>query len=479
MEWLLILYWLSFFAHEVKQFCRGDVKILTKARSGRMMAKFKSYFDSFWNRFDITLLVYFIIMMCIRISFVEDIASFNLANQSFNLANQTFKSANKSFNAANLSSNTSLSNTSEDKTSPSRLLMSVGMTKETNYVFVLNVYSLYFVFWCLRLLQLFAVSEVLGPKLIMIRLMIYDVFKIFLYIMIFALAYAVWLKVAMKTVSEEFLQEGRANHVDSPSWTIADGVYFLGDLMGHPFWHLFGESFIESYDKFLPLRNDTGAYAYEYRVTTILLMAPFMRIIYVLITVVLLLNLMIAIFQYSINLVQTQANRNWNIYRKAVIFEYHNRAILPAPLSLILDVGSLLCLFFHKCRGKKWCPCFVKPSRRFKCSTLKICVDETQSDEKPFTKWLEYIKHWEKTLQNHHTSIGAMEGAEMIGRGASSGGGKGEEEKGGNPSRDLTRVKEAVSADVLQFIELKDEIRKLQLEMSKMTGMSKSFTEKT
>ena len=251
-----------------------------------------------------------------------------------------------------------------------------GVTVETRYVFVLNCYSFYFVCWCLRLLQLFAVSESLGPKLIMIRLMIDDVLKIFLYVMIFAVAYAVWLKVALKTVSKEFLIGGGGGSdfgSRNGSSTIVDYllkvkptdvVYFIDSLISQPFWHLFGESFIDAYDEYLPQRNDTSAYAYEYRVSMILFLAPLMRIIYVLITVVLLLNLMIAIFQYSIDSVQAQADRNWNIYRKAVIFEYHNRAILPAPLSLFLDVAVLGCLLFRKITGSKKHFTVVKPSDR-------------------------------------------------------------------------------------------------------------------
>ena len=269
-EWLLFLYLISFFAHELKQFYRGDVKSLVQGSSQRIQAKFSGYFDSFWNRMDIALLLYFCAMIIFRFGLYANYFRFGVI--------------------------------------------------ETDSVFVLNLYSLYFVFWCLRLLQLFAVSASLGPKLIMIRLMIVDVLKIFLYIMIFALAYAVWLKVTRKTVSKDFLlgDEG-GEHTTLVDMLLninaTDVAYFLDDLMEYPIWHLFGESFIESYDEYLPQKGNYTDYSYNYRVTMLLLGVPLMRFFYFLITVVLLLNLMIAIFQYSIDLAQAQADRNWNIYR--------------------------------------------------------------------------------------------------------------------------------------------------------------------
>ena len=447
---------------------------IIKRNSAKIKAKIESYFDSFWNRMDIILLGYFLVMMCVRFGVVACFAE-----------DEYKGGVNTSLNVSSLEKEKSPPTPPQP---PSRPLMSAGRTRETNLVFVLNMYSLYFVFWCLRLLQLFAVSASLGPKLIMIRLMIDDVLKIFLYIMIFAIAYAVWLKVAMKTVSKDFMLGGKAGgggDDDSPSFTEtivdmflsvngSDVVYFLDDLLEHPFWHLFGESFLESYDKFLPMRNDTGAYAYDYRVMMILLMAPLMRIVYVLISVVLLLNLMIAIFQYSIDLVQTQADRNWNIYRKAVIFEYHNRAILPAPLSLVLDVGILLSLFYRKCRGSSWHPTIVSSSERFECSTLKMRVNGTKSEVNPFAKWLEYIKQWEKTLQMHHTFVGVVGGVAMIGREASGGGGAASGGGGGGTGGEDMPVKETVSSEAMGIIEIKDEMKKLQLEVLKLTRMSSS-----
>ena len=196
-EWLLICYWISFFAHELKQFYRGDVKSLVRSRRQKIKFKLYSYLDSIWNRVDVFLFVYFVVMMIVRFVVVWYLQ----------------KDPTKPTGPTTMEPPPPSSSSSS---SSSVMLSAVGVAPETNYVFVLNLYSFYFVCWCLRLLQLFAVSESLGPKLIMIRLMIDDVLKIFLYVMIFLVAYAVWLKVAIKTVSKEFLTQEREVCVLSP-----------------------------------------------------------------------------------------------------------------------------------------------------------------------------------------------------------------------------------------------------------------------
>ena len=449
-EWLLVLYWMSFFAHEMKQLYRGDVQSLTHTRRQSLKSKLLSYWDSLWNRIDVFLLLYFLFMMSIRWYIVTTYgleaplvpldSPINETQQAQNLANATC---------------------------------------QAHSVLVLNLYSFYFVFWCLRILQLFAVSESLGPKLIMIRLMVYDVLKIFLYIMIFAVAYAVWLKVAMKTVSQEFLVMGRgSNNIKMPlsregnkitpmdylyHIKLTDLVYSLKSLIAHPFWHLFGESFIDAYDDYLPAKNDTTAYAYGYRVTMIHFLAPLMRSVYVLITVVLLLNLMIAIFQYSIDSVQAQADRNWNIYRKAIIFEYQNRAILPAPLSIFVDVGILLVLFCRRVSGRRLRVSVLPASQRFDYSMLKIRV---RGEEKNiFKDWVDCICEWEKMMQNHRGSFAGdrrEESEEEEVDGGSNGVGRG---GGGKMINCL------MSPDSLTITEIRHEIRKLQMEMSKLSGL--------
>ena len=80
------------------------------------------------------------------------------------------------------------------------------------------------------------------------------------------------------------------------------------------------------------------------------------------------------------------------MFRKAVIFEYHNRAILPAPLSLVLDVGILLAFFIRKCFRSDRHPSLVTPSQRFECSTLKLRVNGTKDKKNPFAAWLDYIR---------------------------------------------------------------------------------------
>ena len=393
-EWALFLFWFSFIVTEAKQLYLGDVKTLDGGKRKTVWVKIQKYWQSFWNRYDVFLLLYLFVMIGVRIGIL--------------LSNKTLdKSAN--YNTT-VSENVTVTENS------------TVYDHENRDVAVLNLYSFYFVLWVIRILQLFAVSQYLGPKLIMIRLMIGDVVRIFLYIMLFAVAYAVWLKVALKTVMDEFVEEPTADRMNDVQPTIVeyflsfnrtDVPYFLHNLMTDPFWHLFGENSLDAYNNHLPKTNETSAYNYEYRVSMIHFVAPVIRIIYVILCVVLLLNLLIAIFQYSINKVHEQADCNWNIYRKGVIFEYHNMSILPEPLSLIFDLLRFVCWLFRIGLPCEWRHQVIRNSKRFDCSALKICrrrekrqtiecschpVENDEEDNTVF-EWLDdKVVNWEKKL---------------------------------------------------------------------------------
>ena len=183
---------------------------------------------------------------------------------------------------------------------------------------VSNLYSTCFVLWCIRTLQIFAVNKSLGPKLIMIRFMLGDLGRLLLYILLITFSYAVWLKAIKRTILPDFLYR-KSNEtfgaVLSPvdyltNVTQPEFVLFWEDLWSHPLWHLFGESFIEDLEEELPPENSTYEYRDMYKLNIIKVAIPFVKILYVLITVVLLLNLIIAVFQYSIDRVQSKADKN-------------------------------------------------------------------------------------------------------------------------------------------------------------------------
>ena len=178
-----------------------------------------------------------------------------------------------------------------------------------------------------------------------------------------------------------------------------------------------------------------------------------MRGIYVLITVILLLNLMIAIFQYSINRVQQQADRNWNIYRKAVIFQYNNSAILPAPLSLIMDVASLLNGFCKKSTLLERYTRIIPSSKRLKCSTLQITA-ERDGNTNPFMKWMIDIRDWEQMLLLRHNSVGAIDFVV----------------RPDGDSEDSGQNAPAVSPDALLLVELRQVWQRLKLETEKLSN---------
>ena len=151
-EGFLFLYWISIFLQEIREFMTCDTQHDEKRH---LKNKVKHYFASQWNRFDTVLFLYLIILLSLRIVFVSGcIKSCNL-----------------------------------------------------NSIWLLNLYTFYFILWCCRFLQLFSVSRTLGPKLMMIRLMLNDLGRILLYISMICFAYSSSITALIKTTEPLFFNQ--------------------------------------------------------------------------------------------------------------------------------------------------------------------------------------------------------------------------------------------------------------------------------
>ena len=439
-EWILILCWISFVVHEVRLCSQGDVeKRVTRQDEWNCSVKLREYTSSHWNKYDLLLVVYLLHMMIWRVGYLFSLNSGADIFPRMRYVNSTL-------------SPTSLRNSS------------------IATVIVLNLYSMYFVFWCLRSLRFFAVSHRMGPKMIMIRLMVRDAVRLFLYVWIFCLAYAVWRQVSIGTVSKGFFSACKKdtanysapiNRLVASRWT--DALFFLNDLLIQPFWHLLGDFSLE--DRLRGRGNETVD-AYSYHATTVFFTEPLMRGVYMLITFIMLLNLMIAVFQYSIDKVQEQADRNWNIYRKAVIFQYHNSPILPAPCSLVLDLASILSWLFRKIIGVQKSVQVEEKSKRLLFSTLRISIPEdigARSEQNPFVEWFDFIRKWEKTLQNRHSAVGVVNLTFWSGN---------DQTRTGAANRDPTTA----STDSLLLDQLKHDIARLKMDIIKLSGQRDSVS---
>ncbi|XP_073087353.1 transient receptor potential cation channel subfamily M member 2 isoform X6 [Manis javanica] len=190
------------------------------------------------------------------------------------------------------------------------------------------VLSLDFIMFCLRLMHIFTISKTLGPKIIIVKRMMKDVF-FFLFLL------AVWV------VSFGVAKQAILIHNESRAEWIFRGVIY------HSYLTIFGQipAYIDGVNFSLDQCSPNGTDPYkpkcpesdtrrlepvfpEWLTVTLLCL-------YLLFTNILLLNLLIAMFNYTFQQVQEHTDQIWKFQRHGLIEEYHGRPPLPPPLILL------------------------------------------------------------------------------------------------------------------------------------------------
>ncbi|XP_035700323.1 transient receptor potential cation channel subfamily M member-like 2 [Branchiostoma floridae] len=180
------------------------------------------------------------------------------------------------------------------------------------------LYSLNLMIFFFRLLHIFYINKEMGPKLIMIARMLKDLIFFIFILIIFILAYGVASQAIL------YPNETRAG-------TILQGIFHKA------YFQIYGELFLEEImnDGFTCEANDTLAIATNQQrcpseVGTYLV--PVLLGLYMLVTNVLLLNLLIAMFGYTFEKVQENTDKIWKFQRYDLIKEYSDRPPLAPPV---------------------------------------------------------------------------------------------------------------------------------------------------
>nr|XP_023486051.1 transient receptor potential cation channel subfamily M member 2 isoform X2 [Equus caballus] len=238
------------------------------------------------------------------------------------------------------------------------------------------ILSLDFIMFCLRLMHIFTISKTLGPKIIIMKRMMKDVF-FFLFLL------AVWV------VSFGVAKQAILIHNESRVDWIFRGVVYQSYLT------IFGEipAYIDgvnfSLDHCSP--NGTDPYkpkcpesdatrqapAFPQWLTVILLC------LYLLFANILLLNLLIAMFNYTFQQVQEHTDQIWKFQRHDLIEEYHSRPPAPPPFILLSHL--------HLCIRRV---VLKIPAKRHKQLKNKL----EKNEEAALLAWEIYLK--ENYLQN-------------------------------------------------------------------------------
>ncbi|XP_040913185.1 transient receptor potential cation channel subfamily M member 2 [Toxotes jaculatrix] len=184
-----------------------------------------------------------------------------------------------------------------------------------------------FVVFCLRLMAIFTISRTLGPKIIIVRRMMMDMFFFMFLLSIWVVAYGV-------------AKQGILIHNDNRlDWIVRGAVY-------EPYLIIFGD-FPHNIDNTAfdinsctmngtdplkpkcPVLNENQTPAFPVWLTIIMLC------IYLLFANILLLNLLIAIFNFTFQEVQDNTDRIWKFQRYELIKEYHSRPAAPPPFIIL------------------------------------------------------------------------------------------------------------------------------------------------
>ncbi|CAF1331199.1 unnamed protein product [Adineta steineri] len=164
--------------------------------------------------------------------------------------------------------------------------------------------------WYLRSLKFMISHSYLGPKLLMIKTMTRDLITFLYIIFVFITAYGV--------VSRAMIMH---NKIDFSLYSI------FSEILYPPYSFLFGGS-----DKVLEemSENKNGTYIAEITATHVLLA------MHMLFISVLMLNLLIAVFGFTINNVQDNTTFHWQYQRYQLICEYFEKPLFSYPPLIIL-----------------------------------------------------------------------------------------------------------------------------------------------
>nr|KAG5702764.1 hypothetical protein BaRGS_003638 [Batillaria attramentaria] len=202
-------------------------------------------------------------------------------------------------------------------------LIAIGLRYQLtgdNFVWARITYSITLSMFYLRLMQYFYVEKNMGPKVIMIKKMLTDLMFFFFILFVFVLSFGVAYHANMFPQSP-------------PSWTILYNVLYF------PYFQMYGELFLENMqgdDIDGCTRNETiWREDPSQRCPAENAIVPTLLALFMILTNILLVNLLIAMFSYTFQQVQDNSLKVWRFNRLALVFEYFDRPTLVPPIIIV------------------------------------------------------------------------------------------------------------------------------------------------
>ncbi|XP_071480993.1 transient receptor potential cation channel subfamily M member-like 2 [Diadema antillarum] len=214
-------------------------------------------------------------------------------------------------------------------------------------------------FFFVRMLNSFLVVKSLGPKLLMIGKMMVDLLLFCSILSVFLLSYGI--------ASQAILYPNTSGVLE-----VIRGITYRA------YFQVFGELFLEVIEGDTDCSNNATLIAQgEMPCPQNSWMAVILLGVYMLVSNVLLLNLLIAMFSYTFTTVQENTDEVWKFHRYELIKEYIDKPFLVPPFIIIAHVVRLI-----RCLCCK--PCIGGP---------KQGSDRTEGSETAMTE--QSLMHWE------------------------------------------------------------------------------------
>ncbi|XP_054683706.1 transient receptor potential cation channel subfamily M member 5 isoform X2 [Grus americana] len=205
-----------------------------------------------------------------------------------------------------------------------------------------TILAIDFMVFTLRLIHIFAIHKQLGPKIIIVERMMKDVFFFLFFLSVWLIAYGVTTQALL--------------HPDDSrvEWIFRRVLY-------RPYLQIFGQIPLDEIDtsRMYPrnctpnplqiLQENSPSCPNSYANWLVILLL----VVFLLVTNVLLMNLLIAMFSYTFQVVQGNADIFWKIQRYNLIVEYYGRPALAPPFIIINHITLVLRRIFNKMEHRK------------------------------------------------------------------------------------------------------------------------------
>ncbi|XP_063417285.1 transient receptor potential cation channel subfamily M member 1-like [Mytilus trossulus] len=212
-----------------------------------------------------------------------------------------------------------------------RLTLSVGKFYHTRMTYAITL-GLFIV----NGMQFFLASRHIGPKVIMIGRMMYDIIFFILIFAVFVFGFGVIYQATMY-----------------PNSTL--GFQLFKEIIYMPYWQLYGELFLAEFEgkEPSPCSHDVSLYSKgtiarcpEVNQINTLLLA-----IYMVVTHIILVNILIAMFSNTFTKVQDNNELVWKFHRYSLVQEYYDKSMLIPPLIIISHMFKIIMCMYNACRG--------------------------------------------------------------------------------------------------------------------------------